>query len=191
MSGEYLYSVARPMPAAGTRGTSPDNPVTDWRDARGGMRPSRAPRPPAPGSLILPILPGALCKGQDPAVWFPRPSGSMEEAKTVCQACPARLRCLQWAVRANERRGLGRHQPRRTRPHPRCRQGAGPVSAAPGTERTRAPANTAVPPVPARRRKEADPVPRVMAGSLTRAGSATVGGDDLTGLVCWSRGFLR
>jgi hypothetical protein len=57
--------------------------------------------------------------------------------------------------------------------------------------RRQASTNTAVPPVPARRRKEADPVPRVMAGSLTRARSATVDGDDLTGLVCWSRGFLR
>ena len=60
---------------------------------------------PAVG-LVLPELPGALCKGHDPAVWFPGQGGSMNQAKAVCRACPVRLKCLDWAVEANERAGV-------------------------------------------------------------------------------------
>ena len=74
------------------------NPARGCGDTGRPVLPSRAPRPPVHGSLVLPVLPGALCKGQDPALWFPRPGGSMEEAKAVCRACPARILCLDWAV---------------------------------------------------------------------------------------------
>jgi WhiB family redox-sensing transcriptional regulator len=57
--------------------------------------------------MALPVLPGARCKGQDPALWFPRPGGSAEEAaKAVCRTCPARVQCLNWAVQADERAGV-------------------------------------------------------------------------------------
>lgn len=78
---------------------------------------------PADG-LVLPALPGALCKGQDPAVWFPGQGGSMNRAKAVCRACPVRLECLDWAVKANEQAGVwggttpGERAHLRTKPWP-------------------------------------------------------------------------
>jgi WhiB family redox-sensing transcriptional regulator len=59
-----------------------------------------------PGRLALPVLPGASCKGQDPRLWFPGTGQSPEEAKAVCRACPARVRCREWAVQADERTGV-------------------------------------------------------------------------------------
>jgi len=68
--------------------------------------------PVLPIRLALPDMPGALCKGEDPSVWFPfpgtvgRPSASVRRAKAVCAACPARARCLEWALKANEIEGV-------------------------------------------------------------------------------------
>jgi WhiB family redox-sensing transcriptional regulator len=58
--------------------------------------------------LVLPSLPGALCKGKDPGPWFPAGSGrfTAEAAKAVCAACPARVRCLEWALEAGEVEGV-------------------------------------------------------------------------------------
>lgn len=53
-------------------------------------RPGAVDPPVSPGGLLLPDLPGALCKGQDPAPWFPRPGGSPDKGKAICRACPAR-----------------------------------------------------------------------------------------------------
>lgn len=69
-------------------------------------RPGALELPAPSGGLLLPLLPGALCKGRDPGLWFPAPGGSMERAKAVCRACPARARCLDWALAANERDGV-------------------------------------------------------------------------------------
>jgi WhiB family redox-sensing transcriptional regulator len=69
-------------------------------------RPGAVDPPSPPGGLVLPLLPGALCTGRDPGLWFPGPGGSLEGAKAVCRACPARVRCLQWAVQADERAGV-------------------------------------------------------------------------------------
>jgi WhiB family redox-sensing transcriptional regulator len=69
-------------------------------------RPGALELPSPAGGLVLPVLPGALCKGHDPAPWFPRPGGSMDRAKAVCRACPARVPCLDWAVEADERAGV-------------------------------------------------------------------------------------
>ena len=69
-------------------------------------RPGALELPSLAGGLVLPMLPGALCKGQDPAPWFPRPGGSMDRAKAVCRACPVRPQCLDWAVEADERAGV-------------------------------------------------------------------------------------
>ena len=69
-------------------------------------RPGALELPSPAGGLVLPLLPGALCKDQDPLLWFPRPGGSMDRAKAVCGACPARVECLDWAVETNERAGV-------------------------------------------------------------------------------------
>jgi WhiB family redox-sensing transcriptional regulator len=62
--------------------------------------------PSLPGVLALPLLPGALCKGEDPVAWFPVPGGSPARGKAVCAACPARRDCLDWALRAGEPAGI-------------------------------------------------------------------------------------
>jgi WhiB family redox-sensing transcriptional regulator len=61
--------------------------------------------------LVLPSLPGALCKGADPGVWFPPVNGwgavkAAGRAKAVCAACPARAACLEWALEACETEGI-------------------------------------------------------------------------------------
>ncbi len=38
-------------------------------------RPGALDLPFPAGGLVLPVLPGALCKGQDPAPWFPAKVG--------------------------------------------------------------------------------------------------------------------
>jgi WhiB family redox-sensing transcriptional regulator len=67
--------------------------------------------PVLPGGLALPSLPGALCKGADPGVWFPSATGWLAgradaAAKAVCARCPVRVRCLEWALAANEPEGV-------------------------------------------------------------------------------------
>jgi WhiB family redox-sensing transcriptional regulator len=69
-------------------------------------RPGALELPSPPEGLLLPVLPGALCKWHDPSLWFPAPGGSMDRAKAVCRACPARTRCLDWAVHVGERAGV-------------------------------------------------------------------------------------
>jgi WhiB family transcriptional regulator, redox-sensing transcriptional regulator len=58
--------------------------------------------------LVLPSLPGALCKGKDPGTWFPHGTSQIAiwKAKEVCAACPACLECLQWALQAGEMDGV-------------------------------------------------------------------------------------
>jgi WhiB family transcriptional regulator, redox-sensing transcriptional regulator len=58
--------------------------------------------------LVLPSLPGALCKGEDPGTWFPPGTSQVAiwKAKKVCAACPARVECLQWALQAGEMEGV-------------------------------------------------------------------------------------
>jgi WhiB family redox-sensing transcriptional regulator len=62
--------------------------------------------PSTPGGLVLPVLPGALCRHQDPALWFPGRGQSFELAKAVCRACPAKAACLDWAMQSGERDGV-------------------------------------------------------------------------------------
>lgn len=89
--------------------------------------------PPSLNRMALPVLPGALCKGQDPDLWFSGSDGSLEAAKAVCRACPARARCLEWAVQAGERAGVwGGTSPDERAPYRPARgqpdQGAWPCS---------------------------------------------------------------
>jgi WhiB family redox-sensing transcriptional regulator len=91
------------------------------------LQPRRILLPVPPGDLELPVLPGALCRGQDPGWWFPGPGRGAEEAKAVCSACPERTECLDWAVQADERDGIwgGTTPGERTQIRRAARQGRG------------------------------------------------------------------
>jgi WhiB family transcriptional regulator, redox-sensing transcriptional regulator len=62
-------------------------------------------------AVQLPELRGAICKGADPATWFPDAKGrgaekQAELAKAVCRPCPVRTECLRWALDAREEHGI-------------------------------------------------------------------------------------
>lgn len=63
----------------------------------------------------------ALCRGQDPNIWYPDQTDhqSAATAKQVCVQCPVTTSCLVWAIVHNEDRGihggLGEDQRRRLR----------------------------------------------------------------------------
>ena len=63
-----------------------------------------------PTGLTPPSLPDALCRaeGQDPDLWHSDNGNraGAEAAKAICMRCPARARCLQWALDANEEYGV-------------------------------------------------------------------------------------
>jgi WhiB family redox-sensing transcriptional regulator len=64
------------------------------------------PRLPVPAAWVLP--PGAACRGADPALFFPAPGDSDQDARAmaICAACQVRAECLA-AARANgERYGI-------------------------------------------------------------------------------------
>ena len=48
----------------------------------------------------------ALCAQTDPEAFFPEKGGSTREAKKVCQACPVRGECLEYALTHDERFGI-------------------------------------------------------------------------------------
>lgn len=52
----------------------------------------------------------ARCFGMDPARFFPLRGrgtpGAVAEAKSVCAPCTVRVECLEFALEANERRGI-------------------------------------------------------------------------------------
>jgi WhiB family transcriptional regulator, redox-sensing transcriptional regulator len=41
----------------------------------------------------------AACAGGDPDLWFPERGESRQLAKAVCEGCPVRVECLDYAVR--------------------------------------------------------------------------------------------
>jgi WhiB family transcriptional regulator, redox-sensing transcriptional regulator len=88
-----------------------------------------------PAGLSLPAMPGALCKaeGHDPDLWHPENGdrAAAEYAKAVCQRCPARSRCLRWAMEANEEHGVwgGTTAPERTALRRASRRSGGQASA--------------------------------------------------------------
>jgi WhiB family redox-sensing transcriptional regulator len=47
----------------------------------------------------------ALCRGQDPEMWYPVDAGGVE-AVAICAVCTVRLDCLTWALENNERDGI-------------------------------------------------------------------------------------
>lgn len=48
----------------------------------------------------------AKCLDADPEAFFPEKGGSTREAKRICDACPARDACLEWAMDNDERFGI-------------------------------------------------------------------------------------
>ena len=48
----------------------------------------------------------ALCRGTDPAAWFPARGGTAGAQKALCRACPVRAQCLAAAMRRGEHIGL-------------------------------------------------------------------------------------
>lgn len=48
----------------------------------------------------------ALCAQTDPEAFFPEKGGSTREAKKICQRCPVRNECLEYALANDERFGI-------------------------------------------------------------------------------------
>ena len=48
----------------------------------------------------------ALCAQTDPEAFFPEKGGSTRDAKRICASCDVRDRCLEYALRNDERFGI-------------------------------------------------------------------------------------
>lgn len=48
----------------------------------------------------------ALCAQTDPEAFFPEKGGSTRDAKKICQRCPVRNECLDYALAHDERFGI-------------------------------------------------------------------------------------
>ncbi|MEO8815151.1 MAG: WhiB family transcriptional regulator [Mycobacterium sp.] len=48
----------------------------------------------------------ALCAQTDPEAFFPEKGGSTRDAKKICQRCPVRNECLDYALGHDERFGI-------------------------------------------------------------------------------------
>lgn len=60
-------------------------------------------------NVTIPRLDGALCAHDDPDAWFPgrhSTKADVEAVKAVCDACPARRGCLEWAMETHEPEGI-------------------------------------------------------------------------------------
>ncbi|GAT02314.1 WhiB family transcriptional regulator [Mycolicibacterium fortuitum subsp. acetamidolyticum] len=74
----------------------------------------------------------AVCSQTDPDAFFPEKGGSTREAKRICQGCPAKDACLQWAIDHDERFGIWGGLSERERR--RLKRGIGPDEAIPPAE---------------------------------------------------------
>ena len=63
------------------------------------------------------VLDHAECKGLDPRLFFPERGESTREAKAVCDTCPVRSDCLDWAIDTQQKHGIwgGRSERERRR----------------------------------------------------------------------------
>jgi WhiB family redox-sensing transcriptional regulator len=52
------------------------------------------------------VFDGALCAQTDPEAFHPERGESASPAKRVCMVCPARARCLEWALQTGQRDGI-------------------------------------------------------------------------------------
>jgi WhiB family redox-sensing transcriptional regulator len=61
----------------------------------------------------------ALCAQTDPDAWFPEPGEGGRAAKKICNRCPVRNECLEYALRTNQQAGIwggvGEHERQRLR----------------------------------------------------------------------------
>jgi WhiB family redox-sensing transcriptional regulator len=48
----------------------------------------------------------AACRGIDPDIFFPVTDEDAEPAKAICDVCPVREACLEFALAAREREGV-------------------------------------------------------------------------------------
>ncbi len=48
----------------------------------------------------------AACRGIDPDIFFPVTDEEAEAAKAICNVCPVREACLEFALAAREREGV-------------------------------------------------------------------------------------
>ena len=57
-------------------------------------------RPPSPGSNTRDCdwREDALCAQADPEAFFPEGGARNKSVKAICERCPVRERCLQWAL---------------------------------------------------------------------------------------------
>lgn len=81
----------------------------------------------------------AVCSQTDPELFFPEKGGSTKDAKSVCLACPVRVRCLTWAMQTDQRFGVwgGLSEKERTR----LRRQAAAAAVAPQPKAPREPAS--------------------------------------------------
>lgn len=50
--------------------------------------------------------PEAKCRNANPEIFYPEQGGSTKEAKRICEECPIRIPCLDYALENNERFGV-------------------------------------------------------------------------------------
>ena len=53
-------------------------------------------------SRMYPFLDDAACRGLDPELFYAEGNAAIAKAKTMCQACPVRRQCLEWAITREE-----------------------------------------------------------------------------------------
>lgn len=64
--------------------------------------------------LDLPWRERAICKDSDPDAWYPTESSGYPDAERLCDPCPVKAECLQYALENDEQEGVwGGLRPRR------------------------------------------------------------------------------
>jgi WhiB family redox-sensing transcriptional regulator len=53
-----------------------------------------------------PNLPGALCAQSDPESWHPEKGANNHYAKKICNRCPVKTDCLNWALATGQPDGI-------------------------------------------------------------------------------------
>ena len=48
----------------------------------------------------------AACQGIDPDVFYPADDDPADDAKAICNVCPVRTPCLEWALATREKEGV-------------------------------------------------------------------------------------
>ena len=52
------------------------------------------------------VEPDRACAGEDPAIFFPEQGGPAYPAKAICNRCPHRQACLDWALDTGQAFGV-------------------------------------------------------------------------------------